>query len=105
MDWNCCVICGGEGDLKCPADSYQGNGLEVYSCFLQAKKEFHELECLPSKVKFSEDEDAESFMAKRAKWHKACHLKFAPSKLQRVKCRIASKRAATEVEEEQQQRK
>ena len=27
--------CGGEEDLKCPADSYQGNGLEIYSSFLQ----------------------------------------------------------------------
>ena len=34
-DWKCCVICGGEEDLKCPADSYQGNGLEIYSSFLQ----------------------------------------------------------------------
>ena len=25
----------GKEDLKCPADSYQGNGLEIYSSFLQ----------------------------------------------------------------------
>ena len=63
MDWNCCVICGCEGALKCPVDSFQGNGLEVYRNFLQVVKEFQELQNL----------------------HKACHLKFAPSKLLRAR--------------------
>ena len=35
VDWNLCVICDGGGtDLKCPADSHQKNGLEVYTTFL-----------------------------------------------------------------------
>lgn len=85
MDWNCCVICGCEGALKCPADSFQGNGLEVYRNFLQVVKEFQELQNLPATVKFDENETAESFMVNKAKWHKACHLKFAPSKLLRAR--------------------
>ena len=47
MEWDLCVICGGGGDLKCPADSHQKNGLEVYSNFLEAVKEFEELQSLP----------------------------------------------------------
>ncbi len=36
MDWKCCVVCGGGGDLKCPAASFQGNGQEIYASFLEA---------------------------------------------------------------------
>ena len=57
MDWTCCVICGDKGDLKCPAYSFQGNGLEVYSNFFRSLKEFQELRELPATVKFSENEN------------------------------------------------
>lgn len=53
-------------------------------------------------MKFSENEDAESFMTNRAKWHKACHLKFAPLKLEKV--RVIAKRSVV-VENEEEQRK
>ena len=36
-----------KGDLKCPADSNQGNGMQVYSKFLHRIKELQELQCLP----------------------------------------------------------
>ncbi len=92
MDWKCCVVCGGGGDLKCPAASFQGNGQEIYASFLEAVKEFKDLQCLPAEVKFSDDEDTETFMTNKAKWHKACHLKFAYSKLQRMKNQRSKKR-------------
>ena len=49
-DWNLCVICDMSGtDLKCPADSHQKNGLEV---FLQVVEEFCVLETLPVNVDY-----------------------------------------------------
>ena len=36
-------------------------------------------------MKFSDEHDAESFMENQAKWHNSCYLKFAPSKLSRMK--------------------
>ena len=36
MDWTTCVIClKGGGDLRCPEDSLQSNGYEVYTVVLQ----------------------------------------------------------------------
>ena len=33
-DWNVCVICGvGGGELCCPANSLQKNGIEIYYIF------------------------------------------------------------------------
>ena len=37
------MICGSEGDLKCPANSNQDNGLEVYGRFLETVAEFRYL--------------------------------------------------------------
>ena len=50
-DW-----CGGSsgnggGGLRCPADSLQSNGLDVYQNFIQVVEEFHELEALPVNLK------------------------------------------------------
>ena len=47
------MIRGGGGDLKCPANSNQNNGLEVYSRFLQTVAEFQDIESLPASVKFT----------------------------------------------------
>ena len=79
VDWNLCVICG--LDLKCPADSLQGNGLEVYSNFLTVVEEFRELDALPVNVtiNYRGEQIPQLFLQNRAKWHKSCHLKFAPS--------------------------
>ncbi len=41
MDWEVCVICGdGGGILKCPADSKQKNGADIYRNFLESFKGF-----------------------------------------------------------------
>jgi hypothetical protein len=104
MDWRLCVICGGGGDLKCPAKSKQGNGLEIYSNFLKVIAEFQDPTLLPS-VKFTEEHDAEMFLKNQAKWHKACHLKFAPSKLIRLQKRKLSCDAATDGEQQQRKSK
>lgn len=82
MDWEVCVICGdGGGILKCPADSKQKNGADIYRNFLESFKGFQDCKSLPVPVQFSGEQSPEEFMAHKAKWHKSCHLKFAPSKL------------------------
>lgn len=93
MNWNECIICGeGGGDLRCPADSHQNNGIDVYKSFLQAVSEFRELEALPVTVYFEGENMADTFLHNKAKWHKSCHLKFAQSKLTRVREQKAKKR-------------
>ena len=37
------MICGGEGYLRCPANSNQDNGQEVYGRFLETVAEFRYL--------------------------------------------------------------
>lgn len=92
MDWELCVICGSGGDLRCPADSHQKNGLEIYSSFLKVVKEYENLQCTPCDMDFKGEGSAETFMLNKAKWHKSCHLKFAPSKLIKVKEQLGKKR-------------
>ena len=55
------MICGGGRDLKCPTNSNQNNGLEVYSRFLKTVAEFQDPESLPASVRFNEEHDAEIF--------------------------------------------
>lgn len=85
IDWNLCIICGeGGSELRCPADSLQKNGIEIYGEFLEPVEQFRQLEALPVEVTFEGEDVSELFLQKRAKWHKACHLKFSQSKLRRV---------------------
>ncbi|KAG1682423.1 Craniofacial development protein 2 [Nymphon striatum] len=92
MDWNSCVICQERGgDLRCPTDSLQKNGLEVYTNFLETVDKFSELGILPVDVDFKEVAIAETFLENHAKWHKSCHIKFARSKLQRAQKQIEVK--------------
>ena len=56
-------------------------------------KEFEEVQSLPVPVDFKGEDSAETFMNHKAKWHKSCHLKFAPSKLVRVKQQLGKKRS------------
>ena len=98
MDWAVCVICGGGGELKCPANSLQGNASEVYQTFSNLVREFREIGELPTSVNFIKqgfEVEAKDLLENRAKWHKSCHLKFAQSKLDRVKKRQAEQ--ATQV--------
>lgn len=112
MNWNVCIICGeggeggeggvgacggggGGGDLRCLADSHQNNGIKVYKIFLKAVGEFHELEALPVAVDFEGENMADLFLCNKAKWHKSCHLKFAQSKLTRVREQRGEKRKSS----------
>ena len=84
-DWNLCIICGeGNGELRCPADSLQNNGIEVYTNFLELVEKFRQLNGLPVDVSFEGGNIAQAFLRNKAKYHKTCHLKFAQSKLTRV---------------------
>ena len=77
MDWEECVICGdNSGALKCPADSKQNNGAEIYRNFLESFQGFKALQSLPASVKFASADTAETFLSHRAKWHKSCYLKL-----------------------------
>ncbi|KAG1687699.1 hypothetical protein GQR58_008284 [Nymphon striatum] len=97
MDWNLCVICQERGgDLRCPTDSLQKNGLEVYKNFLETVDKFSELGILPVDVDFKEVAIAETFLENHAKWHKSCHIKFARSKLQRAQKQIEVKQKREE---------
>ena len=84
MDWEVCVICqkGGHG-LKCPADSNQKNGLEIYTDFLKAVEQFRELDVMPVNLDLKGIDSPEVFLENRACWHKACKLKFAASRVQK----------------------
>ena len=85
MDWKSCIICGNSDDLRCPAESLQGNGLECYTTFLLNMKRFDEIGQLPTIIPFDEDVTARELLDHKAKWHKSCHLKFAASKLENAK--------------------
>ena len=69
------------------------NGLEIYGNFLNSVKEFEEVQSLPVPVDFKGEDSAETFMNYKAKWHKSYHLKFALSKLVRVKQQLGNKRS------------
>ena len=87
MDWTKCPICGkaGNEDLRCPLDSLQGNGEEVYGKFLKAVQGFQEINAMPVKLEVTTDKlTVESFLENQAKWHKSCYLKFNLTKLQRA---------------------
>ena len=48
---------------------------------------------------------AETFMVNKAKWHKACHLKFAPSRLLKVKEQLGKKRQLESTQADEEPRK
>ena len=71
--------------MRCPLDSLQGNGQEVYGKFLKAVQGFQEINALPVKLELTADQlTVEGFVNNRAKWHKSCYLKFNLTKLQRA---------------------
>lgn len=76
----------GDGDLRCPLDSLQGNGQEVYIC-----QGFREIDAMP--VEITTDQlTIDSLVKNRAKWHKSCYLKFNTTKLQRAQKNSKGKR-------------
>jgi len=87
MDWSKCFICGkaGSEDLRCPLDSLQKNGQEIYTRFLEAVESFKELKAMPVKLEATDAQlTSDILIQNRAKWHKACYLKFNKTKLQRA---------------------
>ena len=108
MDWSNCFICGKGGgeDLRCPLDSNQGNGQEIYGKFLAAVEEFQKINAMPVNLKISADLlVVESLVANRAKWHKSCYLKFNSTKLQRAQKSIQGKKRALDSHVEQRRSK
>ena len=70
MDWNKCIICGGGGEVKCPAKSLDGNAQTVYDSFLDAAREFKGLGQLPVALFINVDEyQAQELLDNYAKWH------------------------------------
>ena len=62
-DWNSCLICGDlSGDLKCPADSFQNNGSEVYQSFLDSVRGFREINAMPTSVKLIDSDVTSSIL-------------------------------------------
>ncbi len=54
-DWSVCIICGmSGGELRCPVDSHQNNGIEIYDNFLKPVDEFRRLDSLPMKLSFQD---------------------------------------------------
>ena len=85
MDWSKCIICGkAGGDLRCPLDSLQNNGSQVYSNFLEVVQKFNEIGAIPMKIQVAIDVTSKELTENKAKWHKSCHLKFNLSKLCRT---------------------
>ena len=64
--------------------------------FLKMIDEFKALNALPAEVDFKGNGIAETFSRNRAKWHKSCHLKFAPPKLERVCESLAGKHTCSD---------
>ena len=63
MDWEACIICGTSiGELKCPANSLQGNGLSIYEVFLANVNGFKKINLLPASVNFEEDKLRNAYM-------------------------------------------
>ena len=98
MEWKKCIICGGGGELKCPAKSLEGNAEEVYTSFIEAAKEFKVLGKLPGPLVISiNDYQPGDLVQTQAKWHKSCRLKHAISKLN-----IAKKRQADQMDQSEE---
>ena len=87
MNWEACIICGINISklLKCPANSFQGNGLETYETFLENFMGSKELDLLPIQIKFDDETTAQSLFVNHAKWHKSCHLRFVKSYIESKK--------------------
>ena len=94
LDWERCIICGEDGDLRCPADRPDGEGgaLLSYDDFLWNVDGLRQLHSLPVEVNDKELDSLNTLLQHRAKWHKSCRLKFARSKLERTRERQMKKR-------------
>ena len=68
IDWDSCIICNkSNGELRCPVDSLQQNGMTIYRNFLDAVNDFRSLDALPTSQKFEGENLAELFYQNKAK--------------------------------------
>ena len=75
----------GSEDLRCPVDSLQSNGQEIYARFLEAVEGFKEMNAMPVKLEYTDAQlTYDNMVQNHAKWYKSCYLKFNKTKLQRV---------------------
>ncbi|CAG9820342.1 unnamed protein product [Phaedon cochleariae] len=92
-DWDACVLCQEETseDLTHPGRSLKADKSVGYSKLAENLEEFQKLGQVPLGVNVSAlDVGAglkETLIAREAKWHKSCYLKFSTSKLERAKKR------------------
>ncbi len=104
-DWSKCFICGKAGgeELRCPLDSSQRNGYDIYCKFLEAVEAFQMINALPVSLP-DKIHNIDVLVNNRAKWHKLCYLKFNKTKLQRAQ-KNSKKRLADSSLEEKEVRK
>ena len=102
VDWSKCFICGKAGgeDLRCPLDSSQGNGYNIYCIFLEAVEAFQKINALPVSLP-NEILKIDVLVKNMAKWHKLCYLKFNKTKLQRAQMNSKKRHADTSFEEKE----
>ena len=102
VDWSKCFICGKAGgeDLRCPLDSSQGNGYNIYCNFLEAVEAFKKINALPVSLP-NEILKIDILVKNMAKWHKLCYLKFNKTKLQRAQKNSKKRHADTSFEEKE----
>ena len=104
--WDQCIVCQKISDtpLKCPlnANTNDTERREVYKNFLENVREFQSQGCLPVELKLDLSTTVEVLIANRASWHKNCHLKFAPFKLEKAKERQAAKRGGNQRKKRQE---
>jgi hypothetical protein len=95
VDWESCIICqqSTKEYLRCPQKAHSFDS-SIYSIFLDNVAAFRNLGCLPIELKFElDDTTLDTFIARKAKWHQSCHLKFSSSKRRRAeekasKCKV-----------------
>lgn len=96
FDWNNCCICQEGGSLICPANNPVSSKANVaYSSFAKSIYNFIKLNALPPYVNLQEIDQGsgieDTFLKRKAKWHKKCYVQFNADKLQRIENKGAKK--------------
>ena len=93
MDWHQCIICqkSTKEDLQCPANSKRKDAGAGYTSFVNNLKEFQNLGIEPAaldvKLLDAGNGIEQTFLDKKASWHKSCRDLFSNTKLERAKKR------------------
>ena len=92
-DWELCAICqeNKEEPLRCPADSKRLDVGTGYTTLAANIARFGAMKCLPIEMDISRlDEGSgmkETFISRKARWHKSCYILFNTTKLKRAEKR------------------